>query len=309
LPTPEASHLSAPDIAPGEAPPALVDPRYLSLEIPPLRLVNPLSTAMECLRTSPFASLLEALRDNLRHQDRDVDLFEIGKIYLPRPNDLPEERRVLAAVSGGWRSARELGKTTETDFFDLKGVAEGLLQRMGIWDYSFVPASHPTFHPGRVALIVAPTRPGAAQPGFADVVGILGEVHPQVRGNFDLGDERAYLLGLDLDRLIARAAALRRYRPLPKFPAVIQDLAVIVDLAVPAAAVGEQILAAGGELVADARLFDVYTGEPMPPGKKSLAYRITYQARDRTLTDQEVQIVHDRIAEALQRRLGAQLRA
>jgi phenylalanyl-tRNA synthetase beta chain len=286
----------------GGAVSATLDPAWATGERPALRLKNPLSPDIDVLRTSAVAAALETLRDNLRHVEADVLLFEIGRIYLPREGDLPEERRVLTVVMGGWRTGRELGERVEADFFDLKGVAEELLRRLGV-AARFVPATHPTFHPGRTAVIVA----GDGRT-WDDVLGILGEVHPLVREQMDLPEQRAYLLVLDLPRLRERSHRPARIATPPRFPPVVMDIALVVDEAVPAGRVERVLRAAGGDLLADLRLFDVYRGPTIPEGTKSLAYRVTYQAHDRTLTDEEARAVHDRLAAAARREVGARVR-
>jgi len=308
----------------GEGLPASVR-RLLALDIEPLRLANPMTAEKEVLRTTAVPSLLDTLARNLRHQAQDVALFEIGRIYLPRPDDLPEERRVLTAAMGEWRSGRMWGRREANDFFDMKAVAEAILQRMSIHQYHFEPAQHPSFHPGRCAVIMVETtthegrnrrsaKEGGNIPDAAGsiAVGLLGEVHPDVRPNFDL-KERAYILAMDLEELVPLAgsptAAAGYYTPLPRFPAVMQDMAIVVDIHIPAARVEEVIRAAGGSLVSSLRLFDVYTGDPIPAGKRSLAYSIAFQATERTLTDEEVATVRARIEKRLAQELGATLRA
>jgi len=273
-----------------------------------LKLANPLSSEREYLRRTLMASLLETVRDNLRFRDR-VAIFEIGRVYLPREDVgvqrteslLPEEPRRLGIAMTGPRAERSwlAGAPELVDFFDLKGVVEALLSHLGIKDYAVHPAEHPTFHPGRTAAL---TISGAE-------VGVLGEVHPLVREAFDLPDQPVCLAEFDLEALLERAEAARYFEPISRFPAVIQDLAVVVDEEVPAQRVREVILRAGGELLKRVELFDVYRGEPVPPGKKSLAYSLTYQAQDRTLTDQEVARVQERIVRRLAEELGARLRA
>ena len=273
-----------------------------------LKLANPLSSEREYLRRTLMASLLETVRDNLRFRDR-VAIFEIGRVYLPREDVgvqhaeplLPEEPRRLGVAMTGPRAERSwlTGTSEPMDFFDLKGVVEALLSRLGIKDYAVHPAEHPTFHPGRTATL---TISGAE-------VGVLGEVHPLVREAFDLPDQPVCLAEFDLEALLEQAEAARYFEPISRFPAVIQDLAVVVDEEVPAQRVREVILRAGGELLRRVELFDVYRGEPVPPGKKSLAYSLTYQAQDRTLTDQEVAQVQERIVRCLAEELGARLRA
>ena len=293
--------------------------RLLALNEEPLRLANPMTAEMDIVRITAFPGLLEALSRNLRHQDHDVAIFEIGRVYLPQGDDLPDERRVLTLASGQYRSAAAWGQREENDFFDLKGVAETVLAKMGIrppsFRVSYVPARHPSFHPGRMAMINVERSTGRKGKSVTydtpQAVGLLGEIHPDVCENFDIA-ERAYVMGLDLSLLIGLVGwpgtQTGGYRPLPRFPAVVQDIAVIVEEGVPAAAIEETIQRAGGGLVASVRLFDVYQGEPIPPGKKSLAYSISYQAGDRTLTSAEVADVHARIEKRLIQELGATIR-
>ncbi|MCL5111017.1 MAG: phenylalanine--tRNA ligase subunit beta [Chloroflexi bacterium] len=289
--------------------PAIVDPALVSGAVEPLQLVNPLASESDTLRTTAMGTMLETLRANLRHQDQDVDLFEIGRIFLPRPDDLPEERRVATIALGGYRSGRALGQRVATDFLDLKGVVGALLARFGLGDVSYVPVVHPIFHPARAALVVL-GQPNAdpAWPRAADVLGILGEVNREVAENFDITGQRVYLAALDLARTMAMAESDRIYQPLLKYPPVNQDIAVVVDEGLANAGVERQIRLAGGELLRGIRLFDLYAGKPIPEGKKSLAYSLTYQSSDHTLTDEEVRTVHKRIEESLVRELGARIR-
>jgi phenylalanyl-tRNA synthetase beta chain len=318
---PEALALSRSEDGAAGALVAEVEARLLPLGIQPLKLWNPMTSDADVLRTSAMPHLLETLWSNLRYQDSGVALFEIGRIYLPHPSgrELPQERKTITVVLGQYKTSPRRPSPVEYDYYDLKGIAETLLERLGIRSFAFRPVVHPTFHPGRAAVITLPAQPPTAgvpgsgsepvRRGHAEeqVVGILGEVSPEVRRNFDI-DERAYLMGLDFDLLLQYATTERQYQPLPKYPPVVQDIALIVDEAVPAAEVEQAIRAAGGELVADVRLFDVYRGDPIPPGKKSLAYTITYQAPNRTLTDEEVNQHQARIVQRLEQELGATLR-
>jgi phenylalanyl-tRNA synthetase beta chain len=273
--------------------------RLIALDRGPIFLTNPLSVEMDCLRTTALASLLETLRANLRHTEQDLALFEIGRVYLPRDGELPEERRVLTIALGGYRSGLTWGARRETDFFDLKGLVETLLVRMGVADAAYLAAKHPTFHPGRCAVVTL----GADK----QTVGILGEVSEAVARRFDI-EERAYLAAIDLERLIPLASAVRRVQAVSRFPALVQDLAIVLDEGVPGADVEAWIRRVGGKLVREVTLFDLYRGAPIPEGQKSMAYHIVYQAADRTLTDEEVARQHQRIVGALAHQLKARLR-
>lgn len=287
--------------------PPIIDPAVLACRIEPLRVLNPLTTEAETLRLSALSSMLETLRANLRHAEQDVDLFEIGRIYLPRDNDLPDERRVISIALSGYRSGRALGERVETDFFDLKGTVEALLDRFGIRGARFVPVAHPTFHPGRAALVVVDGQADGL-PAPESIAGIMGELRREVAEAFDIEGQRAYAATLDLGVLIAAGQREAAFTPLSKYPPVIQDIAVIVNQTLPAETVRRVIMETGGSLVREARLFDVYTGQPIPEGQKSLAYSLTYQSNDHTLTDEEVKAVHARIERALEKRLGAKIR-
>jgi len=266
-----------------------------------LRLANPLSPEREYLRQTLQAGLLEALALNLRSYER-VAIFEIGRIYLPREGEeLPEEPPVLGLALAGRREERSWlpSASEELDFFDLKGVVEVLLDRLGIVGARFEPSGHPSFHPGRQAAL----RLGE------EVVGHLGEVHPQVCAQFELPARRVCLGEFRLLPFLQHAG-LRPYEPLSRFPAVVQDIAVVVDEGVPAVRVAEVIRQAGGPLLRDLALFDVYRGAPLPEGKRSLAYRLTFQAMDRVLVEDEVNRLREKkIVPALERVLGATIRA
>ena len=266
-----------------------------------VRIANPLSSEREFMRRTLKSNLLETLRDNLRYAER-VAIFEVGRVYLPREDEiLPAEPRRLAIAMTGPRTDRSWlgGDSGELDFYDLKGVVEALLAHLGLDESCvFTPSEHPTFKPGRTAAL---TVNGVE-------VGVMGEVHPLVCEVFEMEGRRVCLLEFDLEALLGQVSPARFMRPISRFPAVIQDLAVVVDEDVPGRRVEEVITAAGGSLLREALLFDLYRGEQIPSGKKSLAFSLTYQADDRTLTDKEVARVQSRIVRRLERELSAQLR-
>jgi phenylalanyl-tRNA synthetase beta chain len=262
---------------------------------PPLRVANPMSRELEYLRTTLRAGLLRALARNQRWRPGLVALFEVGRVFLPRPHDLPHEVEMAAGTVAGPKPDRwGLPRGEPADFFDAKAFLEAALASLGV-EAEFAPAQHPIFLPGSTAAI----RVGGQQ------VGLLGQVHPEVANAFEVEGD-AFLFELDLERLLPQVPAGRRYRPISRFPPVREDLAVVVEAEVPAGAVRAIIEAS--PLVARAELFDVYTGPPVPAGKKSLAFAVTYQALDRTPSDQEVARERERIVRRLQRELGATLR-
>ncbi len=265
-----------------------------------LRLRNPLSAERAYLRQSLLPSLFRTVRENLRFLDR-VSIFEIGAVYLPAAGEkLPDEPRRLGVVMTGPREERSwlAGQDrAPVGFYDLKGVAETLLERLGL-EGTFEPGDNPTFHPGRCAQVRVGER----------VVGVMGELHPGVRESFDLPGQPVCALEFDLDELLAEWGAPRAAVSLSEHPPVYEDLALVVDEDVPAVQVRDLIAQTGRALVRSVVLFDVYRGEQLGAGKKSLAYRLTYQADNRTLTDKEVAKLRNKIVRRLEREVGAALR-
>ncbi len=265
-----------------------------------MRVANPISADRVVMRRTLMPALLEVLAHNARLRDR-LWFFEVSPVYLPgRPGCLPAEpRRVAIAMAGrprpaSWRDP-EPGCT---DFFDLKGVVEALLSGLHLQGIGFERTSHPTFTSGRTAQVTVAGR----------AIGLVGEVHPLVQLAFDLPAGPICLAELDLEILAAQVPLTHRVGAVPRFPPALQDIALVVDEAVSAAELTEVIRSASGALLADVRLFDVYRGQPVPPGKKSLAFSLVFQAMDRTLTDAEVDAEKHRIVEAAARGVGAQLR-
>ncbi len=266
-----------------------------------LQLRNPLSSEQATLRQNLLPSLLDTTHRNLRFVER-VAIFEIGRVYIPVEGGvLPEEPRRLGVVIAGPREERswlEHQDRSWMDLFDLKGIVEALLSRLGL-DGEFEPVEHDAFHPGRCASVLV----------GGDGIGVMGEIHPLVREAFGLPEQPVCALTCDLDGLLAPWGAAREMAPLSTHPPVYEDLAVVVDREVPAGRVRDCITQAGGPLLRSVALFDVYRGAQVGAGKKSLAYRLTYQAEDRTLTDEEVAEVRATIIQELGQELGATLRS
>ncbi len=265
-----------------------------------LRLRNPLSAAQDTLRQTLLPSLLDTARRNLRFLGR-VAIFEIGRIYVPLDRSvLPDEQRRLGIVMTGPREDQswlEHQDHTMMDFFDLKGVTETVLERLGV-KAAYEPGDHDAFHPGRCARVRA----------NGDEVGTMGELHPMVREAFELPEQPICAAEFDLDAVLAHWDPAREMRPLSVHPPVYEDLAVVVPEEVPAARVRAVISRAGMPLVRSIKLFDMYRGAQVGSGRKSLAYGLIYQADDRTLTDEEVAEVRERIVSQLNEELRATLR-
>ena len=253
------------------------------------------------MRRTLLPGVMEVMAQNARLRER-LSFFEIGPVYLPAGEEaLPTEPRRLAIGLAGriapasWREP----EPPRADFFDLKGVVETLLAALHLTAGTFAPVVHPTFAPGRTVRLLVDGQEA----------GILGEIHPQVGAAFDLSAGPVCLAELDLEALLAGVPPVYRVAAVPRFPPALQDIALVVDEGVSAAELTAAIRAAGGPLLVEARLFDVYRGPQLPPGQKSLAFSLLFQAGDRTLTDAEVEAEKRRILEEAARRLGARLRA
>ncbi len=275
-----------------------------------VQLRNPLSPEMSVLRTTLLPSLLENARHNHNHQINTIALFEVSTVFLvgdarvPSPPTaacgIDEPARVAGILAGDIGGGVYGDAYRAPDFFDIKGIVEGLLEVCGIVDYTLARTDEPTFHPGRNAqvLVGSPSR---------SRLGIFGEAHPSVLENYDL-PYKAYLFEFDLGVLSEAAAFSKRFEPISIYPKVQRDLAIVLDADIPADEPIALIYATGGELVESVLLFDLYVGDPVPAGKKSLAYTIAYHSATETLTDKAVNRLHEKVVQRLNRELGAELR-
>jgi phenylalanyl-tRNA synthetase beta chain len=280
--------------------------REAPLGLPPaeyVNLLNPISSERSVMRHSVLASVLEVAARNLREGAGDVRLFEIGSVYLPqRGARLPDEPRRLAIVLCGRRRPDWWGEADKDnpplDYFDLKGILQGLADGLHLPDVVYRPVKPAFLHPGRAAEMVAGDKS----------LGAIGELHPRAASALGLEGRAVQVAELDLEAVRAVVPARHLYQPVPRFPAALRDVAVVVAEEVPAERVAAEIRAAGGNLLRGVRLFDVYRGESIPAGQKSLAYALNYQAEDRTLTDKEVDKAHEKIEGRLRHVLKAQIR-
>jgi phenylalanyl-tRNA synthetase beta chain len=280
--------------------------RRLPSDFPPddkpyLCLANPMASDRYVMRHSLLSSLFEVVERNAHLRDR-MGLFEIGPIFLAsEEGDLPDELQRLSLILTGPRSMPGWQKAdlTPMDFYDLKGILEGLFAALRIEGVGYEPSKYPIFHPGKCARILIGERE----------VGVVGELHPQVREHYDLPKTPLIAADLDLNLLLESIPEDYSVQSVPAFPPTLEDLAVVVDESLPAARVEAMILQVGGKMVKGVRLFDVYTGQQVDSGKKSLAYSLTYQADDRTLTDKDAAQIRQRIIRRLEQELGAKIRS
>ena len=266
-------------------------------------LHNPLSEEREVMRTSLLPGLVRAVARSQSRQAERVPIFELGHVWSPGSDVLPDERRHLAFVLAGPRRAA-LGDDAPFDFYDAKGVVEAIMRPLlravpEMRTDAALDRDAPYLHPARRATIaVAGVR-----------VGALGELHPDVGDAFDLVS-RAVYAELWVEALLEAKArvGLPQAKPLPKFPAVLRDIALLVPVEHPAADIARAFVEAGDGLVEDVRLFDEYRGEQVPKGQRSLAFRVIYRDPEATLTDKRVEKVHQRLAQTARDRFGATLR-
>ncbi len=282
---------------------SFVDPKYLDMiSIPAdselrkvVRITNPLGAETSVMRTVLLPSMLDALARNFNYRNPSAALCELGNIYVPvltqsgevDPTKLPDERPVL--IMGSYNCG---------DFFQIKGDLIAVMKAVGAKPLSFVAnTTHPSYHPGRTADVYCD-----------DVkVGIIGQVHPLVTDTFGLGAD-AYVAEIDFALILENLAPESQYVPLPKFPAVSRDIAVICDRAIPVAELEKTIRQYAGNALEALKLFDVYTGEQISADKKSVAYSLTLRAADRTLTDDETNTIMTKVLKNLERLHNAVLR-
>jgi len=247
-------------------------------------ILNPLGEDSSIMRTRSLPSMLGALAKNQGSRNQDVRLYELATVYRDIGEKLPDERPIIT-----------LGAYGDIDFHAIKGACETLLSKMRVKAVRFeAEQSDPSYHPGRTAAVFS----------GSERLGLVGQVHPEVAKNYGLGD--VYAVELDFLAMMGNADAGEIvYAPLPRFPAVMRDLAVVCDMSVSAAELTECICRAGGALLREATLFDIYTGNQVPEGKKSVAFSLTLRSNDKTLTDEESDEVMKGILDALDKNLGA----
>jgi len=278
------------------------DPGLLSLfgKEETVRILNPLTAESSAMRTSLLPGIIRNAVLNLNHQAQDIRLFETGKAYFARGADkLPKETTKLAAAAAG-RRITEYWDKEEIDFFDLKSILESAFESLSISKDAKFHSSHALgfLHPGKSAVIML----GDAQ------VGYIGEIHPELRDKLDIS-KRLYVFEVDLDLISALSEAHKKtFTPLPKFPSVRRDIALIVDSQIPVSGILDEIEKTGSGLIEDAQVFDVFTGGSVQEGKKSVAVSLQLRAADKTLTEEEINKAQEKTLKNLELALGAELR-
>ncbi|PLR77752.1 phenylalanine--tRNA ligase subunit beta [Bacillus sp. V3-13] len=265
----------------------------------PIRLAMPMSEERSILRLSIVPQLLEVLKHNVARQLDSVAVYETGSVFLAREGEeLPEEREHLAAaITGLWHSHPWQGEKKPADFYVLKGILEGLFAKLGLENrVEYRHGSLEGLHPGRTAEVYLSD----------EKIGFIGQVHPTVQKDMDLKD--TYVCELSLKTILETEVAPLQYEAIPRFPSITRDIALVVDKEKTAGELGAIIKKAGGKLLKEIHVFDLYEGERMEAGKKSLAFSLKYFDPDRTLTDEDVAKAHDKVLAAVKEKAGATLR-
>lgn len=265
----------------------------------PVNLALPMSEERSQLRLSLVPQLLEAVTYNNARKVDNVALYEVGSVFLPTvEGELPKEEQHLAGVMTGialhhqWQAEKKVA-----DFFVMKGILEGLFDVLGVTtNITYAPTKREGMHPGRTADILLD----------GESIGFIGQLHPEAQKQLDV--KETYVFELSLAKVFAADAEETYYTTIPRFPSMTRDMAVVVAKEVKAGEMKQVIVEAGGELLKEVTLFDLYEGEKMEEGKKSLAFSMNYFAPERTLTDEEVTEAHSRVLAAVEEKFGAELR-
>jgi phenylalanyl-tRNA synthetase beta chain len=264
-------------------------------------ILNPLTEEQAIMRTTLVPSMLETLARNLAYRTLDLQLFELRPVFVPHPDGAslgPEPLHLTAALTGDRAPLGWVQKAEKTDFYDLKGVVELLLSKLGLHDVNWdIDAGESFLHPGKSARI-----------SVSDLqVGVLGEIHPVVLQSFEI-NQPVYLVDLDVAQLVELFSPGKQFSPLSRFPDVFRDSAILIDASLSASTVMETIERAKAKFAEDVILFDVYAGKGIPEGKKSLAFRVKYRSTEKTFTDEEINKAHGKIVNSLQKNLAAEIR-
>ena len=281
---------------------------FNKLNIPqdsPLRkavpIMNPLSDEYPLVRTTLLSSIFDNLARNLARKNDDVALFEVGSVFFPKAlpvTELPDEVVKIAGAITGRRNAQGWNQTNDmVDFYDAKGIIEELFANLRVTRYTVEAGTHYAMHPGKTALF----KKGR------DVIATVGEVHPAVLSAYGI-TKPVYIFELDATTVMKYMAKDLKYKALPKYPATSRDLAMLVDVDVNAADIEKAMTKAAGQNLTQITLFDVYTGKQVEEGKKSLAFSLTFQSNDKTLTDAEIDPAIEKIVAKLQKDFNANLR-
>lgn len=270
----------------------------------PVKVSMPMSEDRSVLRTSQLPLLIEAVMHNRNRNIHDAALFEMGQVYIAEQQkltDLPNEPKLLSGVWTGAAAPAHWSKTERpVDFYDVKGLIDGLFAYLGIESVRYEAEAAEGFHPGKTAAVYFDVEDGPKK------IGRIGQLHPQLQEEFELGE--TYMFELELQPVFEQAVMDIQYEQLPRYPSAGRDLAMVVDADLEASKMLDKIKEVAGPLLESVSLFDVYQGDNIEQGKKSLAMSLVYRDRERTLTDEEVSELHEKIVHSLEKAFAAKLR-
>ncbi|TJX67904.1 phenylalanine--tRNA ligase subunit beta [Soehngenia saccharolytica] len=255
-----------------------------------IRLMNPLGEDYSVMRTTLISNMLDLLNKNNNRGIESMRVYEIGNVFLPSnsSDSMPEEKTMVC-----------IGMYGERDFYFLKDVIETLLERLGIKEYEYIRESeNPIYHPGRTAKMIKDMKS----------LGVFGEIHPDIMENYDF-DKRIYIAELDFNSIFEFTNLDRKYTELPRYPSIVRDIAVVVDEDITVGDIEDVIYTNGKELIESIELFDIYRGNQIDTGKKSLAFSIRYRSSEKTLKDEDVNQIQKKIIDDLEEKFQAKLRS
>ena len=265
-------------------------------------ILNPITDEFPLLRTTVVSSILENIAKNLDRRNDNIQIFEIGSVFYPEEiplTKLPYEQFMLAGAITGRRNQLSWSQGKDNvDFYDLKGITEVLFSKLGIVDYIVEAGEHYAMHPGKTAKFTKNNN----------CLAVIGEVHPEVLEKFGIS-RKTYIFDIDLKLLEEASQEICQYQSLPKYPASSRDLAITINDEVEAGAVEATIIDNGGALLKEVKLFDVYKGEQVSAGQKSLAFALSFQSAEKTLTDIEIDEAYENIVKSLEKTFAAKLRS
>lgn len=278
----------------------LVSPEVKALNPVPVKLAMPMSEAHSHLRLSLLPELLASLQYNIARKQADLALYELGSVYINRKKDLnslPEEQlRIAGALTGLWMNHPWQKETKAVDFYVVKGILEGLFDYIHLNGVQFEADEVEGMHPGRCAVLKV----------NGETFGFLGQLHPSLQNEYDLKD--TYVFDINLEKILEHMDKVEQFVPIPRYPSVSQDLAFVASEQVSSSDILEVIKDAGGSYLQKVDVFDVYQGEHMEKGKKSIAYRLLFQNPEATLTDEEVDQARENIITSVKEKFHAELR-
>ncbi len=262
-------------------------------------LKNPMNEDMAVMRTTLIPGIIKTAVTNINYLNYDLRLFEVARVFLPRAKGLPDEEETLCALISGKRSPRQWGMPAlDVDFYDVKGIWETIVDKLGLTDIEYADNTEYLYLDPVESCVISYR---------GDTIGRVGKIDRDVMKNFDLVRD-AYLLEVTVTGLVGGTDHEASFRPIPRYPSVLRDISLMVGSDVKAKEIVDAIKGAGDSMIKDVTIFDMYMGKQIQEGKKSLALTVRYQSEDRTLTDEEVNVMHGRVIDLLKKRLGVQIR-